>query len=82
MKFDKELKKIGHDREYYKIGAVIPDNQLYKFWQYKNLEAANNAGFDECFCLIVSYGKHGLTVRQKESKNSFILVPKETEEFL
>lgn len=47
---------------------------LNNYWQYSTVNAAKLAGSDNY--IIVSYGKKGLTKRQKESKNSFVLVPK------
>lgn len=49
---------------------------LNNYWQYSTVNAAKLAGSDNY--IIVSYGKKGLTKRQKESKNSFVLVPKST----
>ena len=54
---------------------IIGTNEIFleECWQYDSqaacLEATGQLG------LVVSYGKHGLTLRKKESRNSFVIFP-------
>ena len=53
----------------------IADIKIKDCWQYSTQkDCVAGTGNDG---IVVSYGKHGLTERTKESKNSFVLFPKE-----